>query len=190
MPNRILRDWTQSENVNNISESAEVFFTRLIMKADDFGCIYGNVKLIRAGLYPLKQVSDEYIEKCIIECEKNNLIILYVIENKRYIKILNFGQRLRLMKSKYPQPNDGQLTDNSQTDDGLKRSRNEVETKRNETNKKELIFDEKYKFYYAIVDGVKLVGNEHDINNGGLSVFAIMKHCKDLGIIYGGEYGE
>ena len=82
MPNRILRDWTQSENVNNISESSEVFFTRLIMKADDFGCIYGNVKLLRAGLYPLKHITDEQIEFSVTECEQNNLIILYVIEKK------------------------------------------------------------------------------------------------------------
>lgn len=190
MPNRILRDWTQSENVNNISESSEVFFTRLIMKADDFGCIYGNVKLLRAGLYPLKHITDEQIEFSVTECEQNNLIILYVIENKRYIKILNFGQRLRLMKSKYPQPNDGQVSDSCQADDGLKRSRNEVETKRNETNKNELIFDEKYQFYYSEVNGEKLVGNESEIKNGGMSIFAIRKHCKNLGIEYGGEYGE
>lgn len=128
MANRILRDWTQSEVINSISDKSEVFFTRLIMKADDFGSFYGNLKLLRAALYPLKVISDPELQKCIDECNKVGLIILYVSDNKTYIQIKNFGQRLRIMKSKFPQPNDSNLlTNDSELPLETKRSRNEVE---------------------------------------------------------------
>ena len=138
MANRILRDWTQSENVNSISEKAEVFFTRLIMKSDDFGRFYGNVKLLRAGLYPLRNVPDKDIEKSISECLKAKLIVLYTIENKDFIEIINFGQRLRIMKSKFPPPNDRDLrTSDSSPPPETETKRNEDETESEiETEKK------------------------------------------------------
>jgi len=106
MANRVLRDWTQSENINAISEGAEVFFTRLIMKADDFGCFFGNFKLLKAALYPLRELTNFQMEQYLKECEENNLLIRYVVENKQYVMINNFGQRLRSMKNKFPLPND------------------------------------------------------------------------------------
>jgi hypothetical protein len=112
MANRILRDWTQSENVNNLSPAAEVFFTRLIMKVDDYGCYYGNVKLLKAALYPLKDFKPEDLTKLINECKKNNLVTVYVVENKQYIIINNFGQRLRQMKKRFPLPSDGDTLTN------------------------------------------------------------------------------
>ena len=42
MPNRILRDWTDSERVNALTVQGERFFVRLIMKVDDYGRLYGN----------------------------------------------------------------------------------------------------------------------------------------------------
>ena len=87
MANRILRDWTQSENINQLSEPAEVFFTRLIMKADDYGCYYGNLKLLKSALYPLREISNENLQYSINECSVCGLILLYVIEGKQFIKI-------------------------------------------------------------------------------------------------------
>lgn len=187
MANRILRDWTQSENINGISESAEVFFTRLIMKADDYGCFYGNLKLIKSALYPLKDISHDQIKKSIEECIDNNLILLYVVDNKDYIKIFNFGQRLRIMKSKFPQPNDSGV----QTDDGdrpleTKRSRNEVEdeTKGNEKEKAIVFFDEDYQLEFTIENGEKIYGYEYQRKSGGMSDHAIKTHCIDNNLKY------
>ena len=52
MPNRILRDWTDSEPVNSLSVHAERLFVRLIMKADDYGRLTDHPKLLRAMLFP------------------------------------------------------------------------------------------------------------------------------------------
>lgn len=195
MANRILRDWTQSENINQLSENAEVFFTRLIMKADDYGCYYGSLKLLKAALYPLREISNENLQSSINECNTNGLILLYVIEGKQFIKINNFGQRLRIMKSKFPQPTDRNslTTDrNSPTTDRnspleTKRSRNEVETKRNETEG--VFMDEKYQLPYEIINGEKIVGSDNARKMGGMSIHAIKIHCQNIGVEYGGEYG-
>jgi hypothetical protein len=133
MANRILRDWTCSETIDQLSEFGELFFTRLIMKADDFGRFYGSSKLLKAQLYPLKDYTLKQVEKWRDEVIKSGIVIIYKVEDKEYLEIKDFNQRLRLMKSKFPEPkntllsNDGQMTVNSQTNDGLKRNETETE---------------------------------------------------------------
>jgi hypothetical protein len=189
MANRILRDWTQSENINTLDFKSEVFFTRLIMKADDFGCFYGNFKLIKSALYPLRDILDIDLKDCILQCEKNQLIYLYVVDNKDYIRINNFGQRLRIMKSKFPQP----LVSNPQSDDRnlpLETKRNEVETetevetKRNEKETLETFFDEDYQLEYVLDEGVKIYGAPYQIKTGGMSEIAIKQHCRTYNLKY------
>jgi len=138
MPNRVLRDWTTSDNIDRLSQGAEIFFTRLIMKADDHGCFHGNYKLLNAALFPLKDYTKEDVGKWRLECEKANIIEVYSVDSKPYIRIIDFNQRLRLMKSKFPQPNDGQMTDNGRPET----KRNEEES---ETETKGVSFDEKFK---------------------------------------------
>lgn len=135
MPNRVLRDWTDSETIASVSEQAEILFVRLIMKADDHGCFYGNPALIKGILFPLRGHTEKQIEKWLSELSKANIIQLYEVSGRIYLKITNFNQRLRLMQSKFPQPEtgqihapsfDGQLSVNCRPE--TKRSRNEVET--------------------------------------------------------------
>lgn len=145
MPNRILRDWTDSETVNTISWQAEVLFTRLIMKADDFGRFHANPKLLRSLLFPLRDgLRDADITRWIAECEKAGLIRIYVVDDekskdgKSFLEIGNFGQRTRAEKSKFPEPpsdfeakkekNDRHLSDSCQTDDRQMTAYTETET--------------------------------------------------------------
>lgn len=90
--------------MDNISLEAEVFFTRLIMKADDYGTYYANVKLLKAALYPLKDVTRDQIRDWMMECIKADLIFMYEVEGKGYIRIKNFGQRLQNMRNAFPHP--------------------------------------------------------------------------------------
>lgn len=147
MANRVLRDWTCSETIDQLSEFAELFFTRLIMKADDFGRFYGSPKILKSQLYPLKDYNLKQVEKWRDEVVRSGVIILYVVDGKEYLEIKDFNQRLRIMKSKFPEPltDDGQMTDNCLTDDGLKRreTETEVETetedeKKSKKSKKEI----------------------------------------------------
>lgn len=136
MPNRVLRDWTASDKIDQLSPGAEVFFTRLIMKADDYGLYYGNPKLLNSALFPLRDYDNGKVSLWLTECVKAGIIQKYTVDGKDYIHILGFDQRLRLMKSKFPAPpetakftapsNDGQMTDNGRPE--TKRNETEVET--------------------------------------------------------------
>lgn len=104
MANRVLRDWTDSEVMDNLSPGAEVFFTRLIMRADDYGSYHANPKLLKAGLFPLKTYSETKVAEWLNECIDAGLVFEYEVAGKTYIRIDKFGQRMRNMRNKFPEP--------------------------------------------------------------------------------------
>lgn len=113
MANRILRDYTDSIAVNNLSEGAETFFVRLMSKADDYGKFHANPKLLKANLFPLKdKITEKLIVGWLAECHKNGLIIKYSVNGRDFLQIIRFGQRLRKMNSKFPDPETIIETDN------------------------------------------------------------------------------
>jgi hypothetical protein len=114
MPQRILRDWTDSELVDNLSFQAEVLLTRLIMKADDFGSYHANPKLLNAFCFPLKNIRETDITRWLQELASSGLIVLYDAENKPFLNILNFNQRLRSMKRCFPQMPENVIIENCQ----------------------------------------------------------------------------
>lgn len=101
---RMLRDCTDSDKVNLLKAHAEVLFYRLMMKADDYGSFYANVKLIKSNCYPLRTdaVRDADITRWMDELLKAGLIVVYMNAGKSYLRILNFGQRLRNKKKRFP----------------------------------------------------------------------------------------
>ena len=145
MPNRLLRDWTASESMDSLSAGAEVLFTRLIMKADDYGSFHGNVKLIKAALFPLKDYTDDQVTAWVAECVKAGLIETYMAESRIFVRIVNFGQRLRNMRSVFPQPADNSpqlAASRSECPPELEENRREVEE--NTNMKAQKAFDEIY----------------------------------------------
>lgn len=106
MPNRMLRDWTDSEKINLLSANAERFFTRLIMKVDDYGCFYADTRLLKANLFPLllNNIREADLLRWMAECQKAGLIVLYENANKKLLQIVDFRQRLDRAKSKFPLP--------------------------------------------------------------------------------------
>ena len=104
MAKRLLRDWTASDKMDSVSMEAEVFFTRLIMKADDYGSYHANPKLLKAALFPLKEVTYNQIGAWVHECIEKGLILLYESDGKEYIRIIDFGQRLQNKRNSFPHP--------------------------------------------------------------------------------------
>lgn len=150
MPNRILRDWTDSFAINALDAQAERFFVRLIMKADDFGRFHADPRLLKSYLFPL--VPDTRETDCsrwLAACEKAGLLRCYVDDRGRnYLEIVNFKQRTRQSESKFPspdsQPNDNrqnldrQLTVKRQSNARQLRTETETETE-TETNSETLL---------------------------------------------------
>ncbi|WP_185269203.1 hypothetical protein [Chryseobacterium indologenes] len=107
MPNRILRDWTDSFIVDELDVHAERFFVRLIMKVDDFGRFSADKRLLKSQLFPLKSdIRDTDIARCLTACEKAGLITIYTVASKCYLQIENFKQTLRQKTTKYPSPDE------------------------------------------------------------------------------------
>jgi Meiotically Up-regulated Gene 113 (MUG113) protein len=113
MPNRILRDWTDSENIHNLSCEAERFFTRLIMKADDFGRYLGNVRILKGHLFPLHdEITEDHIQNWLSECASNDILKVYIVDGKQYVEIKSFDQKgLKVRRTKYPPSDDGERED-------------------------------------------------------------------------------
>lgn len=134
MANRILRDWTASKKMSALSAEAERLFTRLIMKADDFGRFHADADMIRSLCFPRSSdVTVKQIEKWLSEIVP--LIKVYEVEGSKYLEILDFGQKLRITRSKYPEPSVDNLSttclhiaDNLSTTCPPETKRNETET--------------------------------------------------------------
>jgi hypothetical protein len=126
MANRVLRDWTTSEKIDALSEGGELFFVRLIMKADDHGCFHANPKLLKAALFPLKDYTSKQMDIWVRELEQAGIIQTYRVDSRDYLRINDFGHRLRNMVSKFPQPADNPPSIDSNEPPETKR--NEVET--------------------------------------------------------------
>lgn len=103
MPTRLLRDWTSSERVASLTPEGERLFTRLIMKADDWGRMEANPKLLRSTLFPLQDVGVESLSMWLQELNSKGLITLYAVDQKSYLQIERFGQRIR-SERRFPDP--------------------------------------------------------------------------------------
>ena len=151
MPNRVIREGIlESEAVDLLTDAAETFFVRLMLKADDYGRYPGNPALLRAHLYPLRldRVKEADITTRLHLCVKAGLVDCYKVDGTAYLQIRNFRQRMRAPQSKFPEPsgqmlltdskipsfadsqasNDGHMTVISQTEAGPPRSEAESDT--------------------------------------------------------------
>lgn len=130
MPNRILRDWTDSKAMDSLSWQAEVLFTRLIMKADDHGNFYADPALIKSLCFPRKDgLRTNDIIGWLSSLEAARLIFRYPAKGDTFLHIRNFGQRLDRQTRKFPeQPDDGNQMVSNDNQPPPETKRNEVET--------------------------------------------------------------
>lgn len=122
MPTRLIREgWIESEKINQLDASAERFFLRLCLRADDFGRYHSNPLLLRSALFPLHEdIRGTDIPRWLAACEKAGLVRCYETDGKRCLEIPKFGQRMRAAVSRFPAPkvNDGHVPDICLTHDG------------------------------------------------------------------------
>lgn len=102
----LLRDWTDSLTVDALDAHGERFFTRLLMKVDDFGRTLADPRLLKSRLFPLKaDIRETDISRWLAACQKAGLIRFYVDGKGRTIlEVFKFGQRKRFMKSEFDPP--------------------------------------------------------------------------------------
>jgi hypothetical protein len=85
---------------------AQVFYDWALTVVDDYGRFDGRPSILRTEIFPLllDLVRDSDVQRCLAACEKAGLIRLYSADGKPYMEILDFRQRLRASKSRWPAP--------------------------------------------------------------------------------------
>jgi hypothetical protein len=116
MPNRIVREGIlTSERVDCIAgePATEVFYRRLHSVVDDYGRFTAHPSLLRAALYPLRldRITDGEVAAHLEACRLAGLIRLYRVDEKPYLEVLDFRQKKRAMRSKFPDPGERPLSD-------------------------------------------------------------------------------
>ena len=100
----MIRDWTDSLRMDGLSAEGERLFTRLIMKADDYGRFHGDLRLIKASCFPLnEEIKVSEIAPWITQLADRGLIVLYQADGRHLLAIANYGQRLRTSRAKFLQ---------------------------------------------------------------------------------------
>ncbi len=122
MPTRIIRDGIlDSEAINSLSESCELFYRRLMSLVDDYGRYEANPDVLRAKLFalqldrwPTERVKSNLAALGESRCTSvghgdSPLVTVYEVGGKKYLQINNFGQRVQ-SKEKYPSPDSRKVT--------------------------------------------------------------------------------
>ena len=150
MPNRILKESIcTSDNINELSPYEEIFFYRLIVNCDDYGIMDARTSILRAKCFPLKidLIKESDIEDWLINLIDAELIFLYEIEGRRYLKMTSWEkhQQIRAHRSKFPMPDSGGYHLKS---DDIKSPRNPIQSNpiqsesESESNPRELVSDD------------------------------------------------
>ena len=121
MPNRILNSSIcTSDSIDELDFFQESFFYRLLVSVDDYGNFDARAKIIRAAVFPLKDVSLKDIETALDALERQGMLQFYTVNGRRYIHLTGWTrfQRLRNSKHKYPAPDsDGAEIEAVEADD-------------------------------------------------------------------------
>lgn len=116
MPNRILKDSVKRSNqIDQLSWFEEVVYYRLILTADDYGCVDGRIVVLKNDLFPTKEkVSKAAVNNAIRKLAEVGLIVKYEVDGLPYLYFPTWEkhQRVRNKHRKYPQPPGGDLTAN------------------------------------------------------------------------------
>lgn len=109
MPNRIIKDKIRtSADIDCLSWFEEVFYYRLIVTVDDYGCFDGRLRILNAALFPLKDLTDKDIDNALNKLESVGMLRRYTVNGEPFLHILAWEdhQQVRNKKRKFPDPED------------------------------------------------------------------------------------
>ena len=107
MGNRIIKESIcASPDIDELSWFEEVFFYRLIVNCDDFGRFDGRAAIIKARLFPLKDIRPSQVEEAINKLSSVGIVDRYIANGQSYLQIVTWAkhQQVRNRKSRYPEP--------------------------------------------------------------------------------------
>lgn len=128
MPNRIIKESIlTSTSIDALDDSAEIFFYRLLVIADDQGRFLASPGYLFSALFPLKadrfaddpgQLADflRQIGDSLRQLAAAKIIMLYEVDGRQYGCFLAWEkhQRIRKVRPKHPAPEDSSITNKLQ----------------------------------------------------------------------------
>ena len=110
MPNRIIKESIcTSEQIDELSQGAEILFYRLMVNADDFGLFDARLKLIASKCFPLKSIDSKRLQADLAEICASGLVSLYEVDGRTYGRFISWEkhQQIRAKRAKFPMPECG-----------------------------------------------------------------------------------
>ena len=108
MPNRIIKETVKtSEKIDSLTWFEEVLYYRMLVTADDYGCLDGRTVLLKNELFPLKEnVTKKSVEEAIAKLVKVGLLCRYTANDKPYLFFPTWEkhQRVRNKLRRFPDP--------------------------------------------------------------------------------------
>ena len=104
MPDRIVRDELMRSHryVTLSSDTVRLFFVHCILTADSLGNLEATTTSTTAMMG--RQIEQSTLAKWIAELDHVGIIRAYLVDDKQYVHIPRFRQRLRYIKGKHPRP--------------------------------------------------------------------------------------
>lgn len=110
MPNRVIKESIKrSEQIDSLTWFEEVVFYRLIVTADDYGCLDGRTVLLKNELFPSRDdVTKKAVSDAIRKLTSVGLLCEYTVSGKPYLFFPTWEkhQRVRNKHRKFPAPPD------------------------------------------------------------------------------------
>ncbi len=131
MPNRILKESIcTSDNLNELKWFDECFFYRLLVNCDDYGRMDARPPILKARLFPLKDVTNDAMEKALNALRAAGLIDLYEVSGRPILQLRTWErhQQIRAKKSKYPAKTASDSTCNQMISNDIKCPRNPIQS--------------------------------------------------------------
>lgn len=132
MPNRIIKEsYKASPEIDELTWFEECVWNRLVVTVDDFGRYDGRIIVLKNELFPTKEdVTKADVESALAKLSAVGLIVTYTVDGRPYIMLKTWEkhQQIRAKKSKYPSPEEGDITCNQMISNDIKCPRNPIQS--------------------------------------------------------------
>ena len=128
IPNRIIKESIcTSDTIDQLSWFEETFFYRLIVNCDDYGRFDARPPILKARLFPLKNVTEKQVSDALSKLSTVGIVTVYEYDGRPYLQLVTWDnhQQIRAKRSKYPAYDE---TCNQMISDDIKCPRNPIQS--------------------------------------------------------------
>ena len=100
MPNRVIKEsLKRSPQIDSLTWFEEVVFCRLIITADDYGCVDGRPIVLKHDLFPTKDsITVAAVKNAVAKLAEQKLVVPYEVDGLPYLYLTTWTRHQRLRK--------------------------------------------------------------------------------------------